>query len=61
VVSFTPLPLYPHRYRPRYPLDRRLVGPQGRSGSYEEEEEEEEEEIMIGIKYMFYLETSEIR
>jgi hypothetical protein len=32
VVRFTPLPLYP-----RYPLDRRLGGPQSRSGPREEE------------------------
>jgi hypothetical protein len=32
VVSFTPLPLYPQGKRPWYPLDRRLVGPQSRSG-----------------------------
>jgi hypothetical protein len=32
VVSFTPLPLYP-----RYPLDRRLGGPQSRSGRCGEE------------------------
>jgi hypothetical protein len=31
VVSTTPRPLYP-RERPRYPLCRRLGGPQGRSG-----------------------------
>jgi hypothetical protein len=29
---FTPRPLYSLRYSPRYPLDRRLGGPQGRSG-----------------------------
>jgi hypothetical protein len=28
VVSFTPLPLYPRGKSPRYPLDRRLGGPQ---------------------------------
>jgi hypothetical protein len=32
VVSFTPRPLYPRGKSPRYPLDRRLGGPQGRSG-----------------------------
>jgi hypothetical protein len=26
VVSFTPLPLYPQKKSPQYPLDRRLVG-----------------------------------
>jgi hypothetical protein len=31
-VSFTPRPLYPRRKSPRYPLDRRLGGPQSRSG-----------------------------
>jgi hypothetical protein len=31
VVSFTPRPLYPRGKSPRYPLDRRLGGPQGRS------------------------------
>jgi hypothetical protein len=35
VVSFTHLPLYPHEDSPRYPLDRRLGGPQSRSGRYE--------------------------
>jgi hypothetical protein len=32
VVSFTPLPLYPRGKSPRYPLDRRLGGPQRQSG-----------------------------
>jgi hypothetical protein len=36
VVSFTPLPLYPWRKSPLYPLDRRLGGPQSRSGRYGE-------------------------
>jgi hypothetical protein len=35
-VSFTPRPLYPQEISPRYPLDRRLGGPQRRSGSCEE-------------------------
>jgi hypothetical protein len=33
VVSLTPLPLYPHGKSARYPLERRLGGPQGRSGT----------------------------
>jgi hypothetical protein len=32
VVSFTPRPLYPQGKSPWYPLDRRLGGPQSRSG-----------------------------
>jgi hypothetical protein len=32
VVSFTPRPLYPKGKSPWYPLDRRLGGPQSRSG-----------------------------
>jgi hypothetical protein len=32
VVSFTPLPLYPQGKNPKYPLHRRLGGPQNRSG-----------------------------
>jgi hypothetical protein len=32
VVSFTPLLLYPRGKSPQYPLDRRLGGPQYRSG-----------------------------
>jgi hypothetical protein len=32
VVSFTPGPLYPQGKSPSYPLDRRLGGPQSRSG-----------------------------
>jgi len=32
VVNFTPRPLYPRGESPLYPLDRRLVGPQNRSG-----------------------------
>jgi hypothetical protein len=32
VVSFTPWPLYPRGKSPRYLLDRRLGGPQSRSG-----------------------------
>jgi hypothetical protein len=36
-VSFTSLPLYPRGKSPRYPLDRRLGGPQTRSERYGEE------------------------
>jgi hypothetical protein len=36
VVSFTPLPLYPRGKRLRYPLVRRLGGPQSRSGRHGE-------------------------
>jgi hypothetical protein len=32
VVRFTPRPLYPQGKSPRFPLDRRLGGPQIRSG-----------------------------
>jgi hypothetical protein len=34
VVSFTPRLLYPREKNPRYPLDRRLGGPQSRSGQF---------------------------
>jgi hypothetical protein len=37
IVSFTPLPLYPWRKSPRYPLYRRLVGLQSWSGRCGEE------------------------
>jgi hypothetical protein len=37
VVSFTHRPLYPHRKSPWYPLDRKLDGPQSRSGRGGEE------------------------
>jgi hypothetical protein len=37
VVSFTPRPLYPQGKSPRYPLARRLGGPQSRSGRCDEE------------------------
>jgi hypothetical protein len=38
VVVFTPRPLFhPQRKSPRYPLDRRLGGPQSRSGPCEVE------------------------
>jgi hypothetical protein len=37
VVSFTPLPLYPRRKSPRYPLDRRLGGPQNQCENCGEE------------------------
>jgi hypothetical protein len=36
-VSFTPRPLYPRECRRRYPLDRRLGGPQSRFGRCGEE------------------------
>jgi hypothetical protein len=32
IVSFVPQPLYPQGKSPLYPLDRRLGGPQSRSG-----------------------------
>jgi hypothetical protein len=37
VVSFTPLPLIPRGKSPRYSLERRLGGPQSRSGLRGEE------------------------
>jgi hypothetical protein len=37
MISFTPRPLYSQAKSPRYPLDRRLSGPQIRSGSGGEE------------------------
>jgi hypothetical protein len=37
VVSFTPNPFYSQEKSPRYPLDRRLGGPQSRSGRRGEE------------------------
>jgi hypothetical protein len=37
VVSLTPRPLYPQGKSPWYPLDRRLGGPQSRSGRGDEE------------------------
>jgi hypothetical protein len=37
MFSFTPGPLYPRGNCPRYPLDRRLRGPQGRFGLCGEE------------------------
>jgi hypothetical protein len=37
MVSFTPRPLYLQGRSPRYPLDRRLGGPQSRSGHGGEE------------------------
>jgi hypothetical protein len=37
VVNFTRRPLYPRGKSPRYPLDRRLGGPQSRSGRFGEE------------------------
>jgi hypothetical protein len=36
VVSFMPLPLYPQGKSSRYPLDRRLGGPQSRCGRHGE-------------------------
>jgi hypothetical protein len=36
VVNFTPRPLYPRGKSPRYPLDRRLGGPQSQSGRFGE-------------------------
>jgi hypothetical protein len=36
-VKFTPRPLYPQGKSPRYPLDRRLGGPQSQSGWFREE------------------------
>jgi hypothetical protein len=35
VVSFTPLPLYTREKSPRYPLIRRLGGPEGRQDAVE--------------------------
>jgi hypothetical protein len=37
VVSLSPLPLYPREKSSRYPLHRRLGGPESRSGCYGEE------------------------
>jgi hypothetical protein len=38
VVSFSTLQLYPRGNSPRYPVDRRLGGPQNRLGRYGEEQ-----------------------
>jgi hypothetical protein len=37
LASFTPRPLHPRERKPRFPLDRRLGGPQSRSGRRGEE------------------------
>jgi hypothetical protein len=37
VVNFTPQPLYPQGKSPRYPLDKRLSGPQSQPGRLREE------------------------
>jgi len=37
MASFTPRTLYPQGKNPLYPLDRRLGGPQSRSGSGDED------------------------
>jgi hypothetical protein len=42
VVSFTTRPLYPQGKSPWYPLDRRLGGPQSRSGCGGEEKNSED-------------------
>jgi len=42
VVSSTPRPLYPQGRSPCYPLDKRLGGPQSRSGRGGEEKNENE-------------------
>jgi hypothetical protein len=38
VVNFTLRPLYPRGKSPRYPLERRLGGPESWSGRFEEED-----------------------
>jgi hypothetical protein len=38
MVGFTPLSFYPRGKDPRYPLHRRLGGPQSRSGRFGEEQ-----------------------
>jgi hypothetical protein len=47
VVSFTPRPLYPQGKIPWYPLNRRLGGPQSRSGHGDEEKNSQP---MLGLE-----------
>jgi len=47
VVSFTPRPLYPRGKSPWYPLDRRICGPQSRSGR---DGEEKNSQPLPGLK-----------
>jgi hypothetical protein len=49
VVSFTTRPLYPQGKSPWYPLDRRLGGPQSRSGRGGEEKNSQHPIIIIII------------
>jgi hypothetical protein len=55
VVSFTPRPFYPEGKSPWYPLDRRLGGPQSRSGHGGVEENLVDEvalgEINVGVTF----------
>jgi hypothetical protein len=46
VVSFTHQPLYPQGNSPRYLLDRRLGGPQSRSGRGGEEKNSQPSQIL---------------
>jgi hypothetical protein len=50
VVRFTPRPLYPHGKGPCYPLDRRLSGPQSRSGHGGEEKNSQKEGSEFFVK-----------
>jgi hypothetical protein len=47
VISVTSWPLYPQGKSPRYPLDRRLGGPQSRSGCGGEEKNSQN---LLGLK-----------
>jgi hypothetical protein len=51
VVSFSPRPLYCQGKSPRYPLDRRLGGPQSRSERNGEEKEVASAGIRIPVVY----------
>jgi hypothetical protein len=60
VVSFTPLPLYPWGKSSRYPMDRRLGGPQNQSGRCGEEKilDPSRSIIIIIIVIITYYSTS---
>jgi hypothetical protein len=57
VVSFTPQPLYPQGKNPWYPLDRRLGGPQSRSGCGGEEKDSQPPSEMEHLDMVIYRNT----
>jgi hypothetical protein len=52
VVSFTPRPLYSQGKSPWYPFDRRLDGPQSRSGRDDDDDDDDDDDKLTDKTFL---------